>query len=213
MARLSHPAIVTIHDFGVLRSSHAYLIMEFLEGQTLRKTIESGAQPLARALEIMRPVCDAVDTAHRAGVIHRDLKPENIMVLNDRSPRVLDFGLAKMTGPIGDHEITVVQSGQSIGIVGTLMYLAPEVLGGKPANERSDQYSLAIIMYELLAGQHPFAGATDLASIVRAHTEEVARPLRNVPPHVSDAIARALSKDAGWRWGSVGEFVTEIAEN
>jgi predicted Ser/Thr protein kinase len=210
VARLSHPAIVTIHDFGVLRSSHAYLIMEFLEGQTLRKTIESGAKPLAHALEIMRPVCDAVDTAHKAGVIHRDLKPENIMVLNDRTPRVLDFGLAKMTGPIGDHEITVVQSGQSIGIVGTLMYLAPEVLGGKPANERSDQYSLAIIMYELLAGEHPFAGATDLASIVRAHTEEVARPLRNVPQHVSDAIARALSKDAGWRWGSVGEFVGAV---
>jgi predicted Ser/Thr protein kinase len=207
VGRLRHPAIVTIHDFGVLRSSHAYLIMEYLEGQTLRKTIELGPQPLERVLEIMRPVCDAVDSAHNAGVIHRDLKPENIMVLSDRTPRVLDFGLAKMTGPIGDHEATVVQSGQSIGIVGTLMYLAPEVLSGKPADARSDQYSLAIITYELLAGHHPFSGANDLASIVRAHTDEIAPPLRHVPPHVSEAIARALSKDAGGRWGSVGEFV------
>jgi eukaryotic-like serine/threonine-protein kinase len=206
VARLRHPAVVTIHDFGVLRSSHAYLVMEYLEGRTLRKTIELGPQPLDRVRQIMRPVCEAVDAAHQAGVIHRDLKPENIMVLSDGTPRVLDFGLAKMTGPIGDNEATLVQSGQSFGIVGTLMYMAPEVLGGKPADARSDQYSLAIITYELLAGHHPFAGATDLASIVRSHTDETPQPLRHVQAPVAEAIARALAKDAGGRWGSVGEF-------
>ena len=206
MSRLRHPAIVTIHDFGVLRSSHAYLVMEYLEGHTLRKTINSGPEPLERVREIMRPVCEAVDTAHKAGVIHRDLKPENIMLLSDRTPRVLDFGLAKMTGPIGDDDATIVQSGQSIGVVGTLMYLAPEVLSGKPADARSDQYSLAIIVYELLAGHHPFVEATDLAAIVRAHTESHPTPLRGIPPHVNDALLRALSKDARERWGSVAEF-------
>jgi len=211
VARLRHPAIVTIHDFGVLRSSHAYLVMEYLEGQTLRKTILNGPQSLQRVREIMRPVCEAVDAAHKAGVIHRDLKPENIMLLSDETPRVLDFGLAKMTGPIGDDEATIVQSGQSIGIVGTLMYLAPEVLSGKQADAKSDQYSLAIITYELLAGQHPFAGAGDLASIVRAHTEAIPQPLRGIPPSVNDAILHALSKDGRTRWGSVADFWAAVS--
>jgi predicted Ser/Thr protein kinase len=210
VARMRHPAIVTIHDFGVLPSNHAYLVMEYLEGDTLRKTIRSGAQPLPRTLEIMRPVCDAVDTAHKAGVVHRDLKPENVMVLADRTPRVLDFGLAKMTGPIGDDEATMVQSGQSIGIVGTLMYLAPEVLGGKPADARSDQYSLGVITYELISGAHPFAGANDLAAIVRAHTEQPVPPLRHASPRVAEAVQRALAKDARERFGSVAEFVGAI---
>jgi serine/threonine-protein kinase len=144
-------------------------------------------------------------------VIHRDLKPENIMLLSDETPRVLDFGLAKMTGPIGDDEATIVQSGQSIGIVGTLMYLAPEVLSGKQADAKSDQYSLAIITYELLAGQHPFAGAGDLASIVRAHTETIPQPLRGIPPSVNDAILHALSKDGRTRWGSVADFRAAVS--
>jgi serine/threonine-protein kinase len=184
--------------------------MEYLEGDTLRKTIRSGPQPLPRMLEIMRPVCEAVDAAHKAGVVHRDLKPENVMVLADRTPRVLDFGLAKMTGPIGDNEATIVQSGQSIGIVGTLMYLAPEVLGGKPADPRSDQYSLGVITYELISGAHPFAGANDLAAIVRAHTEQPVPPLRHAPPRVAEAVQRALAKDARERFGSVSEFVGAI---
>src|SRR5207253_7074016 len=107
------PGIVTIHDFGVLAAGHAYLVMEFLEGQTLRRTIGSGPQPVPKMLDLMRPIIDAVDSAHRAGVVHRDLKPENIMIVPDRetealSPRVLDFGLAKMAGPIGDDEATIV---------------------------------------------------------------------------------------------------------
>ncbi len=213
VARLKHPAIVTVHDFGVLSGGHAYLVMEHLEGQTLRKTISAGAQTIERTLEIMRPVCEAVDTAHRAGVIHRDLKPENIMIVSESgvlSPRVLDFGLAKLSGPIGDHEATVVQSGQSVGVVGTLMYLAPELLSGRGADARSDQYALGLIAYELLTGEHPFGHATDLASIVKSHTEESVPALRQrapeVPVHVAEAVHRALSKDAMERFDSVVEF-------
>jgi predicted Ser/Thr protein kinase len=198
VARLRHPAIVTIHDFGVLPSGHAYLVMEYLDGQTLRKTIVSGPQPLARVIEILRPVSEAIDAAHRAGVIHRDLKPENIMLVSDHerlAPRVLDFGLAKL-------------------IVGTLMYMAPEILTGHSAEARSDQYSLALIAYELLAGEHPLGGATDLASVVRGHTEMAILPIRkrvpDVPAHVEDALSRALSKKAEERFASVGEFVAAL---
>ncbi|HYC61138.1 MAG TPA: protein kinase [Thermoanaerobaculia bacterium] len=218
VARLRHPAIVTIHDFGVLPSGHAYLVMEHLDGETLRKTIMSGPQSLENTLALLRPVGDAVDAAHRAGVIHRDLKPENIMIVTDHdgraTPRVLDFGLAKMTGPIGENEATQVQSGQSAGVVGTLMYMAPEVLSGHVADAKADQYSLGIIAYELLAGEHPLGLATDLASVVRGHTEVPMVPIRErarVPREMGDAIDRALSKKPGDRFATVGEFMARLS--
>ena len=219
VARLRHPAIVTIHDFGVLASGHAYLVMEYLDGDTLRKTIGTGPQQLLPALEILRPVGDAIDSAHRAGVIHRDLKPENIMIVNDQSTslppaRVLDFGLAKMSTPIGENEATLVQSGHSAGVVGTLMYMAPEVLSGQAADARADQYSLALIAYELLAGEHPLGRATDLASVVRGHTELPLVPIRDraehVPANIADAIHRALAKKADERFATVGEFMAAL---
>jgi serine/threonine-protein kinase len=120
-----------------------------------------------------------------------------------------------MTGPIGDDEATIVQSGHSAGVVGTLMYMAPEVLSGRPADARADQYSLGLIAYELLAGEHPLGTATDLASVVRGHTEVPLAPITERAPHVPKAMAaaihRALSKDAGERFGSVGEFVAQLA--
>jgi predicted Ser/Thr protein kinase len=217
VARLRHPAIVTIHDFGVLPSGHAYLVMEYLDGETLRKTIATGPQPLDRALPLLRTVGDAIDAAHRAGVVHRDLKPENIMIVREHNaahtPRVLDFGLAKMSGPIGADDATLLQSGHT-GVVGTLMYMAPEVLSGHAADARADQYSLALIAYELLAGEHPLGSATDLASVVRGHTEMTLIPIRDrahVPKGVAEAIHRALAKKPEDRFATVGEFVEALA--
>ena len=216
VARLRHPAIVTIHDFGVLPSGHAYLVMEYLDGDTLRKTINGGAQPLDTALSLLRAIGEAVDTAHRAGIVHRDLKPENIMLCGAAPQvRVLDFGLAKMSGPIGEDEQTLVQSGHSAGVVGTLMYMAPEVLSGHVADPRSDQYSLGIIAWELLAGMHPLGHATDLASVVRGHTDRPMIPIRervpSVPAHVAEAIGRALSKKPEERFSSVAEFMAAMS--
>lgn len=219
VARLRHPAIVTIHDFGVLPSGHAYLVMEYLDGDTLRKIITSGAQPLGSAINILTPVGEAIDAAHKAGVIHRDLKPENIMIVRDHSvltPRVLDFGLAKMTGPIGEDEATLVQSGHSHGVVGTLMYMAPEILSGHTADAKADQYSLALIAYELLSGEHPLGRATDLASVVRGHTDQAFISIRelvpDVPQHVADAIERALAKRAEERFESVADFLAALTK-
>jgi hypothetical protein len=219
VARLHHPAIVTIHDFGVLPSGHAYLVMEYLDGDTLRKTINEGPKPFDEAIEILFPVGDAIDAAHRVGVIHRDLKPENIMIVRAHgtasAARVLDFGLAKMTTQIGEDEATVVQSGHSAGVVGTLMYMAPEVLSGHAADAKSDQYSLGLIAYELLAGEHPLGGATDLASVVRGHTDTPMTPLRermrSVPAQAGAAIDRALAKSPADRFATVGELVEAIA--
>jgi serine/threonine-protein kinase len=149
--------------------------------------------------------------------VHRDLKPENIMIVREGSlpsPRVLDFGLAKMSSPIGEDEATFVQSGHSAGVVGTLMYMAPEVLSGHVADPRADQYSLAIIAYEMLAGEHPLGMATDLASVVRGHTDLPIIPITervpNVPPNVANALDRALSKKAAERFRSVGDFINAL---
>jgi serine/threonine-protein kinase len=217
VARLRHPGIVTIHDFGVLPTGHAYLVMEYLEGHTLRKTIMSGPLKISEALEIIRPVGNAVESAHRSGVVHRDLKPENIMIVPEHdggsSPRVLDFGLAKITAPAGDDEATLVQSGHSAGIAGTLMYMAPEALSGRAVDARSDQYSLALITYELLAGVHPFGTAKDLASVVKGHTDQPPPPIGDVAD-VSDrtaaAIHRALEKNPESRFDSVGAFIDAL---
>ena len=223
VARLRHPGIVTIHDFGVLPSGHAYLVMEYLDGDTLRRTIRSGAQPQDRALALIRPIAAAVDSAHRAGVVHRDLKPENIMLVRDlhehSAPRVLDFGLAKMAVQAGEDDETLaqgtLQSSHSAGVVGTLMYMAPEVLSGHAADARADQYSLGLIAYELLAGEHPLGTATDLASVVRGHTEVPMIPIRSrasVAPHVGAAIDRALAKKPAERFGSVAEFLRALGD-
>jgi len=232
VARLRHPAIVTIHDFGVLASGHAYLVMEYLDGETLRKIINSGPQSLATALSILRPVGEAVDAAHGAGIVHRDLKPENIMIsgaaaasaAGSSAPeagaapqvRVLDFGLAKMSNPIGDDEATFVQSGHSAGVVGTLMYMAPEVLSGQVADPRADQYSFALIAYEMLAGEHPLGQETSLASVVRGHTDLPLTPITDrvadVPDHIANAIHRALSKKADERFPSVAAFLSAMSE-
>ncbi len=217
VARLRHPGIVTIHDFGVLSTGHAYLVMEYLEGETLRKTILSGPQRLEQTLEIIRPVGEAVESAHRSGVVHRDLKPENIMLVPDHeggtAPRVLDFGLAKITSPTGDDEATLVQSGHSAGIIGTLMYMAPEALSGRIVDARSDQYSLALITYELLAGIHPFGTATDLAAVVKGHTDQPPPPITEVadiPEKTAAAIHRALAKKPDARFESVGAFIDAL---
>jgi serine/threonine-protein kinase len=192
--------------------------MEYLDGDTLRKTINAGAQTVPAMLSIVKPVGEAIEAAHSAGIVHRDLKPENIMIVRDHgslpAPRVLDFGLAKMSNPIGDDEQTFVQSGHSAGVVGTLMYMAPEVLSGHVADARADQYSLALIVYELLAGEHPLGTATDLASVVRGHTDAPITPITDrvpdAPQHVAAAIHRALSKKADERFASVGEFVAAL---
>jgi len=219
VSRLRHPAIVTIHDFGVLPSGHAYLVMEHLDGDTLRTRISKGPQTFENTMKLLRPVGDAVNAAHIAGVIHRDLKPENIMVVREHdgrmTPHVLDFGLAKMTGPIGENDSTQAQSGQSTGLVGTLMYMAPEVLSGRIADPRADQYSLALITYEMLVGEHPLGKATDLASIVRGHTELPMTPIgarANVWRNAARAIDRALSKKPEDRYDSVAEFISAMEQ-
>jgi eukaryotic-like serine/threonine-protein kinase len=160
-ASFSHPNVVTVYDFGVTPDQRAFLIMELLRGVTLRQELgQSGRLPPARASEILRGVCAAVDAAHRQRLLHRDLKPENIFLVRDGSDetaKILDFGVVK---PIAPAEATQAQGQTSSGVlVGTLKYMAPEQLRGENPAESWDLWALAVVAYEMVAGAHPFAGS------------------------------------------------------
>ncbi|QUV97310.1 serine/threonine-protein kinase [Chloracidobacterium aggregatum] len=168
----SHPHAVTIYDFGDDNGLH-YLAMEFVEGETLSSVLRrEGPLPLARTLAIARQACAALDAAHRMNIVHRDLKPDNIM-LSRRDDgdwvKILDFGIAKMAGDAPQRGQDLTQAGF---VVGTPLYMSPEQLAGERLDPRSDIYSLAIIIYQMLTGQLPFAGDNMQSVMVKRLTED-----------------------------------------
>ena len=161
-ASFAHPNVVTVHDFGVIDNTRAYLVMELLEGSTLRDTLRRDACLTSpRALRIMRGVCHALDAAHRRQLVHRDLKPDNIFLTEDageETAKVLDFGLAKFTLPEPD---STARTATGV-VVGTRRYMSPEQLRGGAPNPSWDLWALAVVAYEMLAGVHPFADTSTL---------------------------------------------------
>ena len=214
-SRLGHPNIVEVLDFNTLPDGRAYLVMELLEGEDLRHRIARGPVALADALDIVEQVASALQVAHRAGVIHRDLKPENVFVFDKTVARgtelgvkVLDFGISKMLG----DQTHLTQTGK---IIGTPAYMSPEQAQGKHdlIDGRTDQFSLATVAYELLGGGVAFGGTT-FAEVICKVVLETPPALCEVEPKVprgiSDAIARAMAKEPGQRFGSLGGFVQAL---
>src|SRR5256885_1057842 len=169
ISRLNHPHVCTLYDVGH-QDGVDYLVMEYLEGETLADALARGPLPLRDALRIAADVAGALDTAHRLGVVHRDLKPGNIM-LTASGAKVLDFGLAKYDAQpqaIGPDDATQKKPLTEEGtILGTPQYMAPEQLGARPADARTDIFALGAILYEMLAGRHAFEG-TSRASLIAA---------------------------------------------
>jgi eukaryotic-like serine/threonine-protein kinase len=211
VARLQHPGIVSVFDYGTFPNGGAYLVMELVKGEDLRRVLlREGRLDEDRALEILFAVCAAIEAAHRDGVLHRDLKPENILLPGgDVAAKVLDFGVAKVmrddaTGfHTGDHASLVTAAGV---IVGTPAYMAPELLHGVPPDARSDVFSLGAIAFEMLTGELPF-GRGSLADIVLAHARGIAPSLG--PGHQSAldrAVRAALDPDPDRRPPTVRAF-------
>ncbi|HEV2722348.1 MAG TPA: serine/threonine-protein kinase, partial [Thermoanaerobaculia bacterium] len=208
---LNHPHILTIYEIGQVQlpgelgATH-YIVTEFVDGVTMREAMNSREHDLRQMLEYLVQVVDALRKAHAAGVVHRDLKPENIMFTRDGYAKVLDFGLAKMFSPQNGERAANTFHTERGMTVGTIGYMAPEQIQGKPVDHRTDIFAFGCLLYELLAGDVPFA-ANDLVNVLYKITSAKPPPLG---PHVDAAlrqvVRRCLEKDPADRFQNVGEI-------
>ena len=184
-ARLNHPHILPLHESGSA-GELLYYVMPYVEGESLRQRLEREKQlPVADALRIAHEVADALDYAHRRGVVHRDIKPENIL-LEEQHAVVADFGIARAIVATGGEKLTTTGL-----VIGTPVYMSPEqVAGSTDLDGRSDVYSLACVTYEMLVGQPPFTGTT-VASLVHQQLSAEPRAVTELRPAVPDEIGRA----------------------
>jgi serine/threonine-protein kinase len=209
-ARLQHPHILTVLDSGET-AGQLWFTMPFVEGESLRDRLRRERQlPVEDALRIASETARALDYAHRQGVVHRDIKPENILLTRDGDTLVADFGVARaLTRGGGDEQLT--ETGLAIG---TPAYMSPEQSAGdKGVDARTDVYSLAAVLYEMLAGEPPYTGATTQALLVKRLTEPApsVRAVRpNVPAVVDDAIRKALAPVAADRFSSIAQLAQAI---
>jgi Tol biopolymer transport system component len=210
IASLNHPHICALFDIGE-QNDLEYLVMEYLEGETLASRLKRGALPLDEALRIAIQILEALNHAHRRAIVHRDLKPSNVM-LTANGIKLLDFGLAKVLDRAS--HTTADDSGTAPGaIIGTLPYMAPEQLEGKAADERTDIYGFGAVLYEMLSGRRAFVGQTQAALISAIMTEQppalhLVKP--SLPGVLEHVVENCLAKDAEARWQRAADVLLEL---
>ncbi len=215
---LNHPNIVTVHDVGT-SDGVSWIAMELVEGQTLRKHLAGGALPLKKVLSCGVQIAEGLAKAHATGIVHRDLKPENVMVTKDGTVKILDFGLAKLTGPdSGKGELTqtpTVSALTEAGVVlGTVVYMSPEQALGEPLDFRSDQFSFGSILYEMVTGKRAFSRASapeTMAAIIREEPEPLATAAAATPVPLRWIAERCLAKDPEERYASTRDLARDLA--
>jgi Tol biopolymer transport system component len=227
ISALNHPHICTLYDVGH-QDDLDYLVMEYVVGESLADRLHRGPLPLKETLKSAIEVCGALQTAHRAGIVHRDLKPGNIM-LTKSGAKLMDFGLAKaaeagdpgsgsapllsaartMTGPGAGSPLTTAGA-----LVGTIQYMSPEQVEGKPADSRSDVFALGAVIYEMVTGKRAFDGKNQISvasAILEKEPEPVSRLNPVAPANLEHAIARCLAKEPERRWQSVQDLGIELS--
>jgi tRNA A-37 threonylcarbamoyl transferase component Bud32 len=214
-ASFTHPNVVTVHDFGIAADTRAFLVMELLRGVSLREEMRARQRlPAPRVVEILRGVCAAVEAAHRQQIMHRDLKPENVFLARDGAheiTKVLDFGLAKAL-PL-DPQATA--DTDPAALVGTLHYMSPEQLNGRPADISWDLWALAMMTYEMLAGAKPFAGDTAGAwqsAVLAGRAAPISLHLPQAPPPLGEFFTRGLAPDPRHRFLSAAALVQSFEQ-
>ncbi|XYH93372.1 serine/threonine-protein kinase [Sorangium sp. So ce1128] len=217
VARVAHPNIVRLYDAGATADGRLFMVMERIFGVALREMIAGGARlDVVRALHYAIQIADALSTAHEAELVHRDVKPENIVVSAGVHARLLDFGVAKDARGLGLVALTRQGS-----VVGTSRYMAPEQIAGSAVDARADLYALGVVMYEMLAGAHPYAvldGASGIGEteILAAHVHLSATPLPEVLPECPEALWRAvgtcLAKRPEERYARAAELAAALRE-
>ena len=217
VSSLNHPHICTLHDVGEQDGVH-YLVMEYVEGDTLQQRLEKGRLPLDQALEYAIQIADALDKAHRQGVVHRDLKPSNVMLTKSAGVKLLDFGLAKLkarAAPLDqwstiEEKEPLTAEGQ---ILGTLQYMAPEQLEGKEADARTDIFAFGAVMYEMVTGEKAFEGASPaslITAIMSDKPQAMAQLQTMTPPSLDHIVTTCLDKDPDMRWQTASDLVREL---
>jgi len=208
-ARLNHPHILPLFDSGEA-DAFLYYVMPYVEGESLRERLDREKQlPVEEAIHHAKAIASALDYAHRQQIVHRDIKPENVM-LHEGEAMVMDFGIAKAVSSVATETLT--QTGM---MVGTPAYVSPEQASGETnLDGRSDQYSLACVLYEMLAGERPFTGSTAQAVLAKRFKEN-AKPLRDlrgsVPEHVERAVTKAMATEPGGRFATTATFAQALA--
>ncbi len=211
---LNHPNILTIHEVGEVDQVH-FITTEFVDGQTLRELIAQENLSLAGVLEIAIQVAEALTVAHAAGIVHRDIKPENIMRRRGGLVKLLDFGIAKLLEPPSSDSETAKTQTETGVVLGTVGYMSPEQARALPVDERTDIWSLGVVLYEMLAYRVPFMGATRMDTMVAILEREPA-PLfqfASAPAVLSElerVVSKALRKERDERYQSTGEMLTDL---
>jgi TolB-like protein/Flp pilus assembly protein TadD/predicted Ser/Thr protein kinase len=201
---LSHPNITTIYEMGEY-GGQLFIAMEYVEGRTLKELAEKEPPSLEKALEIAIQVGEGLAAAHEKGIVHRDIKSENVMVTPKGQAKIMDFGLAKVTGAT-----RLTRTGSTLG---TAAYMSPEQAQGEEVDERSDIFSFGVVMYELLTGKLPFRGEHEAAllySIVHESPIPISSLRRDLPVPVASVISRALEKDRRVRYQSANELIADV---
>ncbi len=202
---LQHNNICTVHDVDETPDGSLFIVMDLYEGESLKEKIERGALPIGEAVDIALQISRGLSEAHRAGITHRDIKPANILVTKAGVAKIVDFGLAKLSG---QTMLTVAGS-----TVGTAAYMSPEQARGVTVDQRSDIWSMGVVLYEMLAGKHPFAGDYQEAVTYRILNEDpefVSKVRPAVPAELDRIVERAIAKDPARRYQTVDQFGTDL---
>lgn len=205
VARLKHPGLVAVYDQG-LDARHPFLVMELIEGGTLRELlVERGPMPPHAVVAVLRPVLGGLAVAHRAGLVHRDVKPENVLISDDGEVKIADFGLVRAVAAAKITSASV--------ILGTAAYLSPEQVRDGDATASSDVYAVGILVYEMLTGRTPFSGDSPLAVAYQRLDADVPRPstaIDGVPPQFDELVARATARDPADRYADALQLGAEL---
>jgi serine/threonine protein kinase/Tol biopolymer transport system component len=214
---LNHPNVCVIHEIGETDDGRPFIAMEHIEGVTLRQRMNDRTMKLGDVLEIAIQVADALTAAHEAGIVHRDIKPENIMIRRDGYVKVFDFGLAKLTerrysGENATLSTLLVNSSPGT-VMGTTAYMSPEQARGVSVDERTDIWSLGVVLYEMVSGRPPFMGQTPtdvVVAIVEKEPSTISHYLAAAPPELERIVKKALRKDADERYQIVKEMAIDL---